>query len=97
MMVMIKYSYFSLMLADGLGTKVNEEGITFYNNLIDALVEKGMMLFVLDFLINVITIYILKNIAFSLTGIEPYVTLHHWDLPLHLHESMGGWLDKEIM
>ncbi|XWS58932.1 hypothetical protein CRYUN_Cryun08bG0076600 [Craigia yunnanensis] len=55
---------------DGLGNEVNEEGITFYNNLIDALLEKG---------------------------IEPYVTLHHWDLPLHLHESMRGWLDKEIV
>ncbi|XVF56382.1 hypothetical protein PTKIN_Ptkin06aG0116000 [Pterospermum kingtungense] len=55
---------------DGLGIKVNEEGITFYNNVIDALLEKG---------------------------IEPYVTLHHWDLPLHLHESMGGWLNKQIV
>ncbi|KAK6289518.1 hypothetical protein POUND7_001059 [Theobroma cacao] len=55
---------------DGLGTKVNEEGIAFYNNVIDALLEKD---------------------------IEPYVTLHHWDLPLHLHDSMGGWLNKQIV
>lgn len=55
---------------DGLGTKVNEEGISFYNNVIDGLLEKG---------------------------IEPYVTLHHWDLPLNLHESMGGWLNKHIV
>lgn len=27
---------------DGLGTKVNEEGIAFYNNIIDTLLEKGM-------------------------------------------------------
>jgi beta-glucosidase len=30
------------MLADGLGTKVNDEGIAFYNNVINALLEKGM-------------------------------------------------------
>lgn len=45
---------FALILADGLGTKVNEEGIAFYNNVIDALLEKGMMLFVLHFFLNAI-------------------------------------------
>lgn len=32
----------SRIFADGLGTKVNEEGIAYYNNLINALLEKGI-------------------------------------------------------
>ncbi|KAI3887997.1 hypothetical protein MKW92_021359 [Papaver armeniacum] len=60
----------SRIFPDGLGTKVNEEGITYYNNLINALLDKGM---------------------------QPYITLYHWDLPNHLHESVGGWLSDKIV
>ncbi|XP_058094328.1 beta-glucosidase 42 [Magnolia sinica] len=60
----------SRIFPDGMGTKINEEGIAYYNNLIDTLLEKG---------------------------IQPYVTLYHWDLPSHLHESEGGWLTEKIV
>lgn len=56
------------LLPEGTG-KVNEAGVRFYNELIDALVENG---------------------------IEPYITLHHWDLPYELYKR-GGWMNPQIV
>jgi beta-glucosidase len=54
------------VLPDGEG-RVNEAGLAFYDELVDALLEGG---------------------------IQPWLTLHHWDLPLALYER-GGWESPE--
>jgi beta-glucosidase len=48
----------------------NEEGMAFYDRLLDTLLE---------------------------AGIRPHATLYHWDLPLALHERIGGWASREIV
>ncbi len=66
----IKYYRFSInwtrLIPDGVG-EINEKGVEFYNNLIDALIENG---------------------------IEPMITLFHWDYPYELH-CKGGWLNRD--
>ncbi|KAK9886226.1 hypothetical protein WA026_015745 [Henosepilachna vigintioctopunctata] len=51
------------------GSKLNEKGVAYYNNLIDELIANG---------------------------IEPYVTIFHWDTPQSL-EIHGGWLNETII
>lgn len=56
------------VLPEGTGN-INETGIKFYSNLIDALLG---------------------------AGIEPYITLYHWELPYELYKR-GGWMNPKIV
>ncbi|WP_347861104.1 GH1 family beta-glucosidase [Salimicrobium sp. PL1-032A] len=58
----------SRVLPDGNG-ELNEEGVQYYNNLINELIDNG---------------------------IEPMITLYHWDLPQILQEK-GGWENRETV
>ncbi|KAJ7943360.1 Beta-glucosidase [Quillaja saponaria] len=59
----------SRILPNGTGV-INQAGVDHYNNLINALLAKG---------------------------IEPYVTLYHWDLPQALEDKYTGWLNRQII
>lgn len=54
------------VLPHGKG-KINEAGLTFYDRLVDELLD---------------------------AGIEPWVTLFHWDFPYELY-CQGGWLNRD--
>ncbi len=49
--------------------ELNTEGVAFYHNLIDAIINEGM---------------------------QPWVTLYHWDLPSEL-QKFGGWSNRKII
>ncbi|CAI9303628.1 unnamed protein product [Lactuca saligna] len=57
------------ILPRGKSGEVNTAGITFYNEIIDNLILKG---------------------------IEPFVTMHHFDFPQELEVKYGSWLNPEM-
>lgn len=57
------------IIPDGDG-EVNDEGVSFYHDVIDCLIENG---------------------------IQPFVTLYHFDLPYALVEKYNGWEDRRCI
>lgn len=92
-------SFFSL---DGTG-EPNEEGLNYYNSLIDAVLDKGNNSSKFQYVkcesVPTISLwlYFFGFLYICGSGMQPYVTLFHWDLPQALEDRYGGWLNSQIV
>ncbi|KAL8563181.1 hypothetical protein ACOMHN_061006 [Nucella lapillus] len=60
----------SRIIPDPLIGAVNQEGVAYYNRVIDNLLANG---------------------------ISPCLTLYHWEFPLVLEETVGGWPKEDVI
>jgi len=91
--------------AEGRFGGVNQLGIEFYNKLIDSLLFKGMACWICPIQVGSFEVPHLpcQHLAISAyyfllehAGIEPFVTLSHYDIPQELEDRYGAWLSAEV-
>lgn len=73
-------------------------GINYYNRLIDALLLKGFISIFLCYWFSRHSFYFFDLYLFStvqLAGIQPFVTLFHFDIPQELEDRYGAWLSPQ--
>ena len=105
-------------MADGrLSGGVNREGVSYYNNLINELLSKGMCMFPIFSILHqffcfttasktnapLYVHYCSRGIIIKLrntylfAGLQPFVTIFHWDSPQSLEDKYKGFLSPNIM
>jgi beta-glucosidase len=88
------------MLSDGtLRGGVNKEGIKYYNNLINELLSKGKssnLEYIMLIIYSTARWFLFVNL-YVFAGLQPFVTLFHWDSPQALEDEYRGFLNPKIM
>jgi beta-glucosidase/6-phospho-beta-glucosidase/beta-galactosidase len=80
----------SRILPTGRFDQINQAGVDYYNNLIDALIANEITPLVKQAWTK------LNKIKLNIWNALPQVTLYHSDLPQPLQEN-DGWLNEEII
>lgn len=94
-----KWSLF-LLLEGKLSGGVNQEGVEFYNELINELLDNGKTsIFSLSIIPHIICFgtFLPKFHNDGHAGIQPFVTLFHFDVPQTLEDEYGGFLSTNIV
>ena len=87
--------WFFFGISDGRGP-INPKGLLFYKNLIKELRTHGERFFPFNLVLKAnLSFFLIKK--FSQIGIEPHVTLYHYDLPQTFEDDYGGWINRKIM
>jgi beta-glucosidase len=93
-----------VLFIDGRGA-VNPKGLEYYNNLIDELLSYG----ILPFPPTLLRRYVLSGSKYSscanvydeifcvYVGIQPHVTIYHFDFPQALQDEYSGLLSPRFM
>ena len=98
-MFILRYTYIFIISEGKLSGGVNRIGIEYYNNLTNELLANG------GYYSSQYYYHMISLIKFSLyyihilnfLGIEPYITLFHWDTPQALEDEYGGFRGREIV
>jgi len=83
---------------------INREGIDYYNNFIDELLSKGREFYLHRIFSKTIrtenhfaSCHISHVLFQACAGLQPFVTLFHFDSPQGLEDKYGGFLSHNIV